>query len=193
MLSADYICGLVDGEGSFTVYVVPRKIPENRQRRVKVEARFMLKLQGGDLSLLEVLHDYFRCGRIYFQRDRRENHVDCYRYEVYRRDDNTNVIIPFFLQYELRCPTKIRDFQIFATIVAKLNNEDHLTEAGLEEIRNLKDCMHRGSPDAGNPHVRWGSLPNLREVFARHTTKVGNARRLRLSRTKAGSMIRVKS
>ncbi|MFH1710937.1 MAG: LAGLIDADG family homing endonuclease [Nanoarchaeota archaeon] len=40
MLTADYILGLVDGEGSFNV-----RVNEQKNRRAKVELKFSLKLR----------------------------------------------------------------------------------------------------------------------------------------------------
>ena len=58
MLTAEYVRGIVDGEGSFTVYVRdPHEIAE-RKRRVKVEPKFILKLQARDLTILEELKSF---------------------------------------------------------------------------------------------------------------------------------------
>jgi hypothetical protein len=52
-------------------------------------------------------------------------------------------------------PSKLRDFELFSTIVEKITNNVHMTSNGLEEIWNLKRRMHKGSLDAGNPPVQW--------------------------------------
>ena len=77
MLDKNYIVGLVDGEGSFNVRVNP-----NKNRMVKVELKFSLKLRYQDKEVLDELKDFFECGNVYVQNDKRENHVQCYRYEV---------------------------------------------------------------------------------------------------------------
>jgi hypothetical protein len=48
MLNPNYIVGLVDGEGSFTVYVRNPDLKKNVARRVKAEPRFYLKLVEKD-------------------------------------------------------------------------------------------------------------------------------------------------
>ena len=58
MLNADYIIGLVDGEGSFSV-----RIPNNK-RRAKVELTFSLKLRHQDKEILSELQKFFGCGNI---------------------------------------------------------------------------------------------------------------------------------
>ena len=95
-INPNYIVGLVDGEGSFTVYV---KNPDSKKlvkRRTKVEPRFYLKLIEKDKEILYSLKKYFGCGNVYFQPDKRENHQDCYRFEVANRNDLEKIIIPFF-------------------------------------------------------------------------------------------------
>jgi hypothetical protein len=95
-LTPDYIVGLVDGEGSFTVYI--RNIDKEKKvkRRVVVEPKFYIKLIEKDKDILYKLKEFFSCGIVYFQKDDRPNHQNCYRYEVYNRTDLIKTIIPFF-------------------------------------------------------------------------------------------------
>ena len=44
MLTPDYVTGLVDGEGSFTAYILNTGLKKERKRRIKAEPRFYLKL-----------------------------------------------------------------------------------------------------------------------------------------------------
>ena len=141
-LSEDYIVGLVDGEGSFTAYVRDPRDSSVRVRRVKVEPRFYIKLVERDKSILFALKDYFKCGNVYFQRDRRKNHQNCYRFEVANRADLENVIIQFFKKYPLRIPSKIQDFTIFCEIMARIRRKEHLTKQGLASLYRLKATMH---------------------------------------------------
>ena len=102
-LSPDYIVGLVDGEGSFTVYVRNPDDASEKKRRVVVEPKFYLKLIERDKHILERLQKYFGCGSVYFQKDTRPNHQHCYRYEVYNRNDLTNIIKVFNFVTHARC------------------------------------------------------------------------------------------
>ena len=94
MLSSDYIVGLVDGEGSFTVYVRNNKTKSHR--RALVEPRFYIKLIEKDKQILSDIQKFFGCGSIYQQNDKRPNHQNCCRYEVYNRSHLNDIIIPFF-------------------------------------------------------------------------------------------------
>ena len=52
MLNPDYVVGLVDGEGSFTVYIRNPDNPKKIKRRVTVEPKFYLKLIEKDKNIL---------------------------------------------------------------------------------------------------------------------------------------------
>src|SRR3989344_1114619 len=132
MLNADYIIGLVDGEGSFSV-----RIPNNK-RRSKVELTFSLKLRHHDKEILEQLKQFFECGNIYIQRDKRENHSLCYRFEVHNKKDIIQKIIPFFEENNPKIQSRKKDFELFKQI-AHLSKKNILD---LQEINLLKKQMH---------------------------------------------------
>ncbi len=142
MLNKGYILGLVDGEGSFTVFI---RNPQNKKeikRRTKAEPRFYLKLIEKDKKILFSLKEFFGCGNIYYQKDNRKNHQNCYRYEVTKRDDLKNVIIPFFRKNQLMLPSKVRDFEIFCRIMKMIDDKCHLNKKGLKRMYLLKQNMH---------------------------------------------------
>lgn len=141
-LNPNYIVGLTDGEGSFTVYVKNPNSSKQVKRRTKVEPRFYIKLIEKDKDILMELKKYFGCGNVYFQKDSRINHQDCYRYEVANRKDLVEIIIPFFKSNTLRLRSKYGDFETFCRIMKMVQNKDHLQEAGLRKIYKLKQKMH---------------------------------------------------
>lgn len=141
-ITPDYIVGLVDGEGSFTVYVKNPDSDKQVIRRTKVEPRFFLKLIERDKEILDELRNYFGVGNVYFQKDTRANHQNCYRYEVSNRAHLKNVIIPFFKRNVLRLRSKRGDFETFCVIFDMIQKGDHFTDAGLRSIYALKQTMH---------------------------------------------------
>lgn len=142
MLNPNYIVGLIDGEGSFTVYIRNPQLKKNVQRRVKAEPRFYVKLIAKDKKILYALKKFFGCGNVYFQGDKRKNHQDCYRYEVANRKDLKNVIIPFFKKYPLRIISKRTDFRIFCRLMKLITDGQHLEKEGLMKLYKLKQKMH---------------------------------------------------
>ena len=141
-LSNDYIVGLVDGEGSFTVYIKNPKQYKKVERRAKAEPRFYIKLIEKDKKVLYGLKKFFGCGNVYFQKDTRTNHQNCYRYEVASRKDLEKIIIPFFQRYPLRFYSKQKDFHLFCKLMDKIKKGDHLTDLGLMKMFKIKQKMH---------------------------------------------------
>lgn len=142
MLNSDYVVGLVDGEGSFTVYLRNPNEIKNVRRRTKAEPRFYIKLIENDKNILYELKKYFGCGNVYFQKDNRPNHQNCYRYEVTNRKDLRKVIIPFFKKHKLKLKSKQKDFKIFCELMAGIENNEHLIKSGLIKLFKLKQKMH---------------------------------------------------
>ena len=150
MITTDYIIGLVDGEGSFSV-----RIP-NAKRRAKVELTFSLKLRHQDKEILEELQKFFGCGNIYIQRDKRENHSLCYRFEVHNKKDIIEKIIPFFEKNYPKIQSRKRDFELFKQI-AELSQKDNLD---LQTVQVLKNQMHWGLAVYGKTVCTVGTQSN---------------------------------
>ena len=142
MLSPDYVVGLIDGEGSFTVFVRNKRDSNERIRRVRAEPRFYVKLIERDKSILLELKKFFGCGNVYFQKDKRQNHQQCYRYEVANRKELENIIIPFFKKYQPKLDSKKKDFKIFCQLIKMMAKGDHLKEDGLDKMYQVKQKMH---------------------------------------------------
>ncbi len=141
-LNPDYIVGLVDGEGSFTVYIRNVDKETKAKRRVTAEPKFYIKLIEKDKNILYALKEFFSCGSVYFQKDSRPNHQNCYRYEVYNREDLRKIIIPFFNKHQLKFNSKRKDFETFCVLMDMMKNEEHLTQSGLRKMFALKQTMH---------------------------------------------------
>ncbi len=141
-LNPDYIVGLVDGEGSFTIYIRNIDKKTKVKRRVIVEPKFYIKLIEKDKDILDALQKFFGCGSVYFQKDTRPNHQNCYRYEVYNRNDLLKIIIPFFKKHKLKFNSKRKDFETFCILMGMIKEEVHLKESGLRKMFALKQTMH---------------------------------------------------
>jgi hypothetical protein len=132
----------VDGEGSFTVYIRDPNKEKVAKRRVIVEPKFYLKLIEKDKNILNQLKEYFGCGSVYFQKDNRPNHQNCYRYEVFNWNDLEKIIIPFFKENELKLESKKKDFEIFCEIFQRLRSGEHREKSGLKRLYKMKQRMH---------------------------------------------------
>ena len=124
------------------MHISKRCVEITKKRRAKAEPRFYIKLVEKDAKILYQLKTYFGCGNVYFQKDKRPNHQNCYRYEVAGRNDLNKIIIPFFKQYQLKFPSKQKDFKIFCELMEMINTGEHLTKEGLDVMRRIKEKMH---------------------------------------------------
>lgn len=141
-LNNNYIIGLIDGEGSFTVYIRNPGVPKTVKRRTMVEPKFYVKLIEEDKEILYRLKNFFGCGNVYFQKDNRPNHKNCYRYEVTKREDLEKVIIPFFKNNSLKLSSKIKDFKLFCELIKRISKKEHWTKSGLKKMYRIKQKMH---------------------------------------------------
>src|SRR3990170_5246114 len=99
LLTPDYIVGLTEGEGCFLVCL--RK--DNR-----IELRFFIAQAIGNKPLLEEVREFFGIGSVY-QKSNVKGKLPAYVFEVARRDEIYNIVIPFFQKYKL-IGTKAKSF-----------------------------------------------------------------------------------
>ena len=140
IVTNEYVVGLTDGEGCFHVNMASFPTYKSGTR---VQMHFHIKMQEKDRPLLEKIKNTLKCGKVYFQKEKRANHCQCYRYTVFSKKDIINVIIPFFIKYPLQSVSKRESFEVFAKIAKLMSRGEHLTEKGIEKIRRLKGLMNR--------------------------------------------------
>jgi len=146
MLSADYIVGLTDGEGSFSVFLHPPKGKRAKETQYyRVECHYYIKMREDELPLLKKVKNFFNCGFIYLQKDKRPNHRNCYRFEISSSQKIGQVVIPFFQKNLLHSENRRNDFDLFYKIfkIVQSKNGKHLTKEELEKIKELKSQMHK--------------------------------------------------
>lgn len=141
VITANYIVGLVDGEGCF--YVLVRN-PKGHKWWTRVQMHLYIKMKQEDKKLLEQVRNFFGCGFIYYQKDKRKDHDQCFRFEINAQKDIQNIVIPFFKRHPLQS-SKHKDFKLFYKIAKEIRAKRHLTDEGLEKIRNLKMQMNHGT------------------------------------------------
>lgn len=139
VVSNDYVVGLTDGEGCF--YINIWKSPAYKAG-FAVQMHFHLKMQERDKELLEKVRNTLGCGAVYFQKEQRTNHCQCYRYTVSSKNDILSTVIPFFKRYPLQSASKRANFEIFCQIAELVQQGRHLHLEGIEEIRALKSRMN---------------------------------------------------
>lgn len=148
VLNPWYITGIVDGEGSFGVFV---KQDPKRSLGYVITLSFEIALDKKDLNLLKGLQAYFGVGGIY------KHSGDMVRYKVSSIQDIAKVIIPHFDKYSLVTQKRV-DFDIFKRIVCIIN-KGPVSREDLQEIVNLKTSMNLGLSESLKE-----SFPNTKEL-----------------------------
>nr|QBM09683.1 hypothetical protein [Dactylella sp.] len=136
-----FITGFTDAEGSFIISIV--KDPSTRTGW-NIQIRFKIALHQKDLPILEKIKVYFGgVGRI----DKTGKNRESVAYVISSRKLIIDVILPHFDKYCL-LTNKKTDYELFKRIIEKLNNKEHLTHKGLQEIVNLRASLNLGlSPE----------------------------------------------
>jgi len=146
MLKPEYIVGFTEGEGCFLVCI---------RKDFRIELRFFISQAIGNKPLLEEIQKYFGVGSVYQKKAAKGHRLPAYVFEVAKRDDIYNIVIPFFEKYKLK-GYKAKSFTTFreiSKIVKGRQDTRKLTPEELDYVINLRKGMnkHYGSPGAGKP------------------------------------------
>ncbi len=134
-----WILGFTDGEGCFSVSFIKNKTTKTGWQ---IFPEFVITQGQKSLSALEIIKNYFKCGKLFINK-RHDNHREhLYRYCVRSQKDLEQVIIPFFKRNILKT-NKINDFGIFSEIVKMMSEGIHLDKKGMKRIARLIEQMNR--------------------------------------------------
>ena len=143
-LNPFYVTGFTEGEGSFYVGILPRKMKEG----FEVRPSFSLSQNEKDKELIETLIDFFGCGFVRYSKS-----DQTFKYEIRSLEDLQHKIIPHFEKYQLQGRKK-HDFNTFKKVIEIMKINKHLEKEGLKQITILALSMTK------NPR-RIKSLENI--------------------------------
>lgn len=127
-LNPYWVSGFVAGDGGFHVHI---RNDIRYKMEFKVDYSFSITQHNKDLKLMNLFIEFFNCGSVV---DRvAEDRCD---YIVQDKNSMLTKIIPHFTEYELQ-NIKQLDFLEFKEIMLLVNSADHLTEKGLNKIKEL--------------------------------------------------------
>ena len=134
-----WLVGFTDGEGCFSIGIIKNKTTKHGYQ---VFPEFVITQGAKSKHALDLIQQFFQCGKIYIN-NRYDNHREpIYRYCVRTLTDLSKIIIPFFSEHTLET-SKIHDFQNFQKVVNMMIGGKHLTLEGFQEIQLLKSQMNR--------------------------------------------------
>jgi hypothetical protein len=138
-LNPYYICGFIDGEGSFSVSINRHK---TLKRGVEIKPEFEIELRDDDRKILERIVATIGCGRIYDCSYERYGWHPHTKLKVTGTRDMVNFLFPFLDRYQLQAK-KANVYKLFKKIVLAMREKRHLTEKGFEKIQKLRNEMRR--------------------------------------------------
>ena len=134
-----WIIGYTDGEGCFSVSLFRNKTTKFGWQ---VFPEFVVTQGEKSKKSLEILLKFFKCGKIFVNKRYNNHNENIYRYCVRSKKDLTEIIIPFFRQNRLKTAKK-EDFEIFAKILAMMNENKHSELNGIKKIAKMVEKMNR--------------------------------------------------
>lgn len=134
-LDPHWLAGFVEGEGCFYVGIFKS---ESIKTGYSLKLRFSVNQHFKDEKLIISLTRIFKCGNIVISKNN-----SIIEFRVSSLKDLMEKIIPFFNKYPLYGAKRL-EFEDFCKVVSMMNSKTHLTESGLEQIREIKSNMNRG-------------------------------------------------
>lgn len=135
-----WLAGFVDGEGTFTAYVL-----QHKGGYPTLDMRFEIALRADDNRVLMCIKDRLGVGYIHYQRPSpsspKRAKPKC-AYKVTRLNDLYHIIIPLFEMFPLRSK-KARDFETWKEIIRLRYSYGHakpyhaIPDSAWEELRAL--------------------------------------------------------
>ncbi|MDE1919763.1 MAG: LAGLIDADG family homing endonuclease [Patescibacteria group bacterium] len=137
----DYVVGLIDGEGYFSV-TVSRDFSKT-YKSLRMRLIFGVKLKEDDGEILHRLKQFFNCGSLHRRIDERPTFSNCLEYQVRRYEDIKTTIIPFFRKHPLLFKSKRHAFERFVELAACFEAGEHLSDQGFEKMKVLAREVHQ--------------------------------------------------
>ena len=128
-----YLAGFTDGEGSFSVSL--RKLDD---RTLGWQAILMFNVAQRDKTVLALFKRHLGCGRLQARKD------GVWYYVVSNPTSIVERVIPFFKKFGFLSAIKKKNFSVFQKIASIMADDEHLTEAGLTKIVELREQLNIG-------------------------------------------------
>lgn len=128
-LNPYWVSGFIDGDGSFTVNI--------EAKTGYVNLRIIIGLNYRENPLIKKISEFFGVGRI-----NSDSNQKVVYYTVGNLKDIYNKIIPHFDTYPL-IGNKQKNYLIWKEIFIKVNSKAHLSEDGLNEIKELRSKLNK--------------------------------------------------
>jgi hypothetical protein len=128
-----YLAGFADGEGSFNLSFRKRK-----DYAMPWKISLCFNVSQRDKVILALYKQHLKCGTLRQRKD------GVWYFEVNNFNAITENVIPFFRKFGFLSAKKKRDFEKFQKLARLIENKEHLTETGIENILRIRKQMNDG-------------------------------------------------
>jgi hypothetical protein len=139
VLPPDYVAGFIDGEGSFSVCINKQKTTRSG---IEVRPEFAIELRADDREILERIMVTIGCGKIYDCSYERYGWFPHTKYRISSYKLLVEYLIPFLDQNPLQAK-KAETYRLFRQIVLMVHHKEHLTQKGMQKIRELRQEIRK--------------------------------------------------
>jgi hypothetical protein len=138
-MSPENLSGYITGEGCF---YVESGYDKKYRLRHRIRPAFCIEVRDDDREILESVKQIIGCGNIYeldfgrykgYESKKWRPHV---KLRVSNFNDISKRVVPFFEKYPL-FGTKRRSFEVFRSVVKKMEKGDHLKPDTLNELKSF--------------------------------------------------------
>ena len=134
-LDPNYVCGFIDGEGSFSISIGKHK---TLKRGFEVRPEFEIELRKDDQEILERILITIGIGRIYDCQYDRYVWYPHSKYKITSIWDLKEYLFPFLDRHKLQAK-KGKSYLLFKEIVLMVCEKKHLSDEGFNKIVKLRD------------------------------------------------------
>lgn len=128
-----WFLGFTEGEGSFMVNILKSS---THLSGYQVQLRFQITQHLRDKKLMENLIKYLDCGNFYIH-----SNTEAIDIIVQKFSDIVDKLIPIFNKYPL-VGEKAKNYKDFVKVLKLIETKAHLTNEGLEQIKQIKSGMN---------------------------------------------------
>ena len=146
IVSDDYLCGFIEGEGCFYVSFVPSKETSSGWQVIHF---FKVSQNPRGIEILKQLKMRLQCGYIKANASKKSSDKSL-AYVVRNIHDLRGKVIPFFQD---RLVIKKDDFERFSEITDLVFHKKHLSKDGVIEILKLSRKMNTGKRKYSNQEI----------------------------------------
>lgn len=134
-LDPNYVCGFIDGEGSFSISIGKHK---TLKRGFEVRPEFEIELRKDDQEILERICITIGIGRIYDCQYDRYGWFPHSKYKITSIWDLKEYLFPFLDKHPLQAK-KGKSYVLFREIVLMVCEKKHLCDEGFNKIVKLRE------------------------------------------------------